>query len=72
MDRIVSAVEYLRDHPEMGRLVPEFDDPSYRKLIFQNYRIVYRSLAHEVVVLGVLHAAMDMTQQSHARGWDLT
>ncbi len=39
---ILGRVRTLRDHPEMGRIVPEFDQPTLRELIHPPYRIVYR------------------------------
>ena len=33
--RIVAAAERLRDHPNLGRGVPELQDASCRELIFQ-------------------------------------
>jgi len=39
---IITRVEALRDHPEMGRIVPEFDQPFLRELIHPPFRIVYR------------------------------
>ena len=39
---IVTRIEALRDHPEMGRIVPEFDQPLLRELIHPPFRIVYR------------------------------
>ena len=45
-DRLVAEVfqqvERLVDHPDMGRLVPEFDQPFLRELIHPPFRIVYR------------------------------
>jgi len=45
-DRLVAAiiqqVERLVDHPDMGRVVPEFDQPFLRELIHAPFRIVYR------------------------------
>jgi plasmid stabilization system protein ParE len=45
-DRLVAEifqqVERLVDHPEMGRVVPEFDQPFLRELIHPPFRIVYR------------------------------
>ncbi len=35
-------VEGLRDHPDMGRVLPEFDQPILRELIHPPFRIVYR------------------------------
>ena len=42
IDEIVMSVEALADHPDMGRIVPEFDQPSLRELIRPPFRIVYR------------------------------
>ena len=39
---IVARIEALRDHPEMGRIVPEFDQTFLRELIHPPFRIVYR------------------------------
>ena len=72
MNRVVAVVEHLRDHPELGRVVPEIADASYRELIFQNYRIVYRFVADQIVVLAVVDGAMDMERQIEERDWDVT
>ena len=42
IEEIVSRIEALRDHPEMGRIVPEFDQSFLRELIHPPFRIVYR------------------------------
>ena len=39
---IVERIEYLGDHPDMGREVPEFGQSSLRELIHPPFRIVYR------------------------------
>ena len=39
---IVERVEALADHPELGRVVPEFEQPFLRELIHSPFRIVYR------------------------------
>jgi plasmid stabilization system protein ParE len=45
-DRLVAEifqrVEVLADHPDIGRIVPEFDQPFLRELIHPPFRIVYR------------------------------
>lgn len=45
-DRLVAEVferiETLADHPDMGRVVPEFEQASLRELIHPPFRIVYR------------------------------
>jgi toxin ParE1/3/4 len=39
---IVGRIEHLADHPDMGRVVPEFGQSSLRELIHPPFRIVYR------------------------------
>jgi plasmid stabilization system protein ParE len=39
---IFQRVEALADHPEIGRIVPEFDQPFLRELIHPPFRAVYR------------------------------
>jgi plasmid stabilization system protein ParE len=39
---IVARIEALADHPDMGRIVPEFDQPFLRELIRPPFRVVYR------------------------------
>jgi plasmid stabilization system protein ParE len=45
-DRLVAEVfqrvEVLADHPDIGRIVPEFGQPFLRELIHPPFRIVYR------------------------------
>jgi len=42
LGEIVSAIEALAEHPDMGRIVPEFEQPFLRELIRPPFRIVYR------------------------------
>ena len=39
---LVSSAKRLADFPEMGRMVPEFDDPSIREIIVRSYRVIWR------------------------------
>jgi plasmid stabilization system protein ParE len=38
---IISHVQTLKQHPDIGRLVPEFDNPKIRELIHSPFRVVY-------------------------------
>lgn len=42
LGNIVASIEALADHPDMGCIVPEFDQPFLRELIRPPFRIVYR------------------------------
>ena len=40
---LIQTTKRLSDFPEMGRVVPEFKDPSVREIIVRkSYRIIYR------------------------------
>lgn len=56
-DRLVAEifqrVEVLADHPDIGRIVPEFGQPFLRELIHPPFRIVYRRDALRVRIVRV-------------------
>ena len=39
---LISSTKRLADFPEMGRVVPEFDDPAIREIVVRSYRVIYR------------------------------
>jgi plasmid stabilization system protein ParE len=39
---LVSSTKRLADFPEMGRVVPEFDDSSLREIVVRSYHVIYR------------------------------
>lgn len=39
---LVSSTKRLSEFPEMGRVVPEFADPSIREIVVRSYRVIYR------------------------------
>ena len=50
---IIASIEALADHPDMGRIVPEFEQPFLRELIRPPYRVVYRRDPKRVRVVRV-------------------
>jgi toxin ParE1/3/4 len=50
---IVASIEALADHPDMGRIVPEFNQPFLRELIRPPFRVVYRRDPKHVRVVRV-------------------
>jgi plasmid stabilization system protein ParE len=53
LGEIVARIEALADHPDLGRVVPEFDQPFLRELIRPPFRIVYRRDPKQVRVVRV-------------------
>ncbi|RDH92958.1 MAG: addiction module toxin RelE [endosymbiont of Seepiophila jonesi] len=50
---IMGRVEVLYDHPDMGRVVPEFDQPFLREIIHPPFRIVSWREPNKVQVIRV-------------------
>ncbi|QKT02708.1 type II toxin-antitoxin system RelE/ParE family toxin [Ectothiorhodospiraceae bacterium 2226] len=50
---IFQRVQSLAEHPDMGRVVPEFDQPLLRELIHPPFRIVYRRDPQRVRIIRV-------------------
>ncbi len=50
---IINHIQTLHDHPEIGRIVPEFDDAKIRELIHSPFRIVYLREQNSIHVIRV-------------------
>jgi addiction module RelE/StbE family toxin len=59
--RIRKKLQYLRDHPELGRIVPELKSLGYREVIVPPYRIVYEIQPRRIVILRVWHGRRDLS-----------
>ena len=63
---LIQQIKKLRQFPELGRVVPEFDDESIREIIVRAYRIVYR-VNHQTLSIEVIrfwHAGRGMPEIS--------
>ena len=59
--RLIRAVDQLKDFPESGRVVPEFDRKAVREIVERPYRIIYRVVGKdEIQILTVHHGARRM------------
>ena len=65
--KVLQRVETLVEHPDIGRIVPEFEQSFLRELIHPSFRIVYRHDARRVRIVqvwrseGRLHLDPDST-----------
>ncbi len=57
VQKIFSAVKQLEKFPQMGRIVPEKQDPTLREILYRNYRIVYKYRDNEIYILTVFHGS---------------
>ncbi len=68
---MIEAVGVLKDHPKLGRRVPEAEDrEDVRELIFQSYRIIYLAEPEHVHILTVIHGSRDVAGQA-AKPWEI-
>lgn len=61
---LISRTRLLAQSPELGRIVPEFEDALIREIIVRAYRMVYR-VDHSqklVEVIRFWHAARDVPE----------
>lgn len=68
--RIVTAIEKLRRHPELGRVVPEYEDPTIREIIVGNYRVVYRIRGTRIGIVAVVHGSQNLLRRLAGRPWE--
>ena len=50
---IIKQAEELPSHPDRGRIVPEFNQPSLRELIHPPFRIVYHRGEQRIAIVRV-------------------
>ena len=70
IERIFDAAEKLQNHPQMGRLVPEANRDDVRELIFQGYRIIYRTKPYRVQIITVIHGSRNLAAKE-INPWDI-
>lgn len=71
VDRMVESAETLLKTPQIGRMVPEFNRPDLRELIFRGYRIVYLLQGDEAFVLRVVHGSRDLFGLVRWEPWEI-
>ena len=57
VSRLRKYASRLRDFPESGAIVEEFNDPSFREINFRGQRILYRYDGVWVVIVTVFHGS---------------
>jgi toxin ParE1/3/4 len=55
--KILDSIELLEQFPNLGRIVPEFNQSNIRELIYQNYRIVYKLKENIIEISTISHSA---------------
>ena len=60
VSRIVLLVETISDQPELGRVVPEIQNPDYRERFVHKYRVIYRVESERILVVAVIHGSRQL------------
>ena len=60
---IVEKTEELMVFPEIGRIVPEIDDPNIRELFVYSYRLIYEISSDGIEILAVIHGRRDFFER---------
>lgn len=70
VEKIIEAVEKLKEFPRMGRSVPEAEHENIRELLLHTYRIIYRVETDRILVLTIIHGSRDLSQRK-LNPWDV-
>ncbi len=55
VERIFESPAKLARFPNLGRVVPEKNDPSIREIFVFQYRVIYQIQTSEIHILAVVH-----------------
>jgi toxin ParE1/3/4 len=70
---LINSTKKLETMPFCGRFVPELEGYGFREVIFQNYRIVYRTLKNndDIEILAIIHCAREI-KPLFSQDWELS
>jgi len=71
IENLLRHTRNLENYPNIGRIVPEFDDKNLREIIFYNYRIVYEIRNNNIYIVSVSHCSMDIVKKSKKEKWEI-
>jgi len=60
VDQITRRSEELEQFPQLGSVVPEYEEESIREIAETPYRIIYRVENDRVTILAVVHGARQL------------
>lgn len=60
--KIINFTEKLENFPEIGRIVPEYNNKELKEIIYKNYRIIYKIDYNKknIYILAIIHASRDL------------
>ena len=70
INKINQSAKKLKYYPEIGRVVPEYQNLTIREIIFQNYRIIYQISENKIFILTVFHTSRDL-RKFELEDWEI-
>ena len=67
VSRLRKSASRLRDNPQIGWVVEEFEDPTIREIVFEDYRIIHQYVGVRIAILAVHPGSQPLTA-FHLRG----
>ena len=55
VSKFFEKAEILQEFSDLGRTVPEFNDPTIREIFVYSYRLIYRIDEEELLFVAVVH-----------------
>lgn len=70
VEKLLLAGANLKQFPQMGRVVPELNQPNIRECFVYSYRLIYRIETTRILVTAVIHGKrlLDVTAANRAIG----
>ncbi len=55
VSKFFEKAEILQEFSDLGRTVPEFNDPTIREIFVYSYRLIYKIDEEEILFVAVVH-----------------
>ena len=68
MSKLVETAESIPDYPQLGRTVPELEEPNIRERLVHKYRLIYRLEENRAVIAAVIHGRQDFQTEWRSHG----
>lgn len=56
VEEIIHKSDYLKEYPNIGRIISELGNPKIRELIIYSYRMVYQVEDENIEILTLIHS----------------
>jgi len=57
VNQIFEMAGHLEQFPKLGRIVPEYNNPDLREIIYKNYRIIYLIKKEQLEIISIIHGS---------------